>query len=168
MTPDPAAVTPTAAGRPLWARFAGLAALVVVADQLAKAWILDQVAPDRFIDIAGEYVRLIYLENTGAIFGLFRDLAVPFAIVSLGVLAIIVVTHARSGRSPYLTLTLGLLLGGAVGNLLDRVRYGYVVDFVDLGIGTLRFYTFNVADSAITAAILLFLLLAVRPSLARG
>jgi len=56
-------------------------------------------------------------------------------------------------------LTLGLLLGGAVGNLIDRVVRGYVIDFVDMGIGTLRFYTFNVADSAISVAIALLLAL---------
>ena len=50
----------------------------------------------------------------------------------------------------YLSITLGLLLGGAIGNLIDRIRLGYVVDFVDAGIGDLRWYTFNVADTAIS------------------
>ena len=54
-----------------------------------------------------------------------------------------------------MTLTLGLLLGGAIGNFIDRFRFGYVVDFADIGIGTLRFYIFNIADSAVTIAILL-------------
>jgi len=79
---------------------------------------------------------------------------------------VIIGYEARAGRSRYLTVTLGLLLGGALGNLADRVRLGHVVDFVDAGIGDLRFYTFNVADAAISAAILLLLILAIRPSLA--
>jgi hypothetical protein len=62
-------------------------------------------------------------------------------------------------------VTLGLLLGGAIGNMLDRLRLGYVVDFVDAGLGATRFYTFNVADSAISVAILLLLVAAFRPSL---
>lgn len=152
--------------RPLWAPFLVLASVIVAADQVTKAWILEAVAPDRPIAVLGDLVRLVYVENTGAIFGLFRDLAGPFAIASIVVLGIIVVFHGRSGRSPYMTLTLGLLLGGAIGNLIDRLRFGFVVDFVDLGIGTSRFYTFNVADAAITGSILLFLLLAIRPSLA--
>jgi signal peptidase II len=65
-----------------------------------------------------------------------------------------------------MTLTLGLLLGGAVGNMVDRLRLGYVVDFVDGGIGSVRWYTFNVADAAISLAILLLLFAALRPSLA--
>jgi signal peptidase II len=81
-------------------------------------------------------------------------------------MGLIVAYHARSGRSPYMTLTLGLLLGGAIGNAIDRVRLGHVVDFVDGGIGTLRFYTFNVADACISLAILLLILVALRPSVA--
>ena len=70
-------------------------------------------------------------------------------------------------RSLYLSIALGLLLGGALGNLIDRLRLGYVVDFVDVGIGDLRFYTFNVADAAISTAIVLLLAVAIVPSLAR-
>jgi signal peptidase II len=63
-----------------------------------------------------------------------------------------------------LSITLGLLLGGALGNLIDRVRLGYVVDFVDAGIGSLRWYTFNVADASISCAIVLLLIVALRPT----
>ncbi|HTS15202.1 MAG TPA: signal peptidase II, partial [Candidatus Sulfotelmatobacter sp.] len=71
------------------------------------------------------------------------------------VIALIVWFQARTAATgPLLmTLTLGLLLGGAIGNLLDRLRYGYVIDFVDTGLGANRFFTFNVADSAISLAI---------------
>ena len=89
-----------------------------------------------------------------------------FAAVSIIVLVAIVWFEARQGRSLLTTVALGLLLGGAIGNLLDRLRYGSVVDFIDMGIGTLRFFTYNVADAAITGAILLFILLAVFPKLA--
>jgi len=153
-------------GRPLWAPFALLAASIVVVDQLTKAWIVDALAPDRDLRLVGDYLRLVYSENSGALFGMFRGQAAPFALLSLVVIGIIVAYHARSGRNPYMTLTLGLLLGGAIGNAIDRVRLGYVVDFVDGGIGTVRFYTFNVADACISASIVLLLLMAVRPSLA--
>jgi len=151
---------------PAWPAFVGLAAVVVVVDQLTKAWIVATLAPGASIAILGDLVRLVHGQNSGALFGLFRDNAVLFGLVSIAVVAMIVVYHARSGRSLYLSVTLGLLLGGALGNMTDRLRIGYVVDFVDAGIGSLRFYTFNVADSAISLAVLLLLLVAIRPSLA--
>jgi signal peptidase II len=144
-----------------------IAAAVVVADQLTKAWLVSTLAPGESVEVLGDWLRLVHSRNTGAVFGLFRDQAPLFAAVSLGVIGLIAWFHGRSGRSPVMTLALGLLLGGAIGNLADRVRLGHVVDFVDAGIGSLRFYTFNVADSAISAALLLLILVGLFPSLAR-
>lgn len=152
--------------RPLWPLFVGLAVAVVVADQLTKAWLVSWLAPGDSIQVVGDYLRLVNSHNNGALFGLFRESAVLFGIISVVVIALIVGYHARSGRSVYMSIALGLLLGGALGNLTDRFRLGYVVDFVDAGIGTVRWYTFNVADSAISLSIVLLLLAALRPSLA--
>jgi signal peptidase II len=153
-------------GRPMWPLFLGLAVAVAVVDQLTKAWLTSFLAPGESVEIIGDYARLVHGQNNGALFGLFRESALLFGIVSLGVIGLIVIYHARSGRSIYLSVTLGLLLGGAIGNLIDRLRLGYVVDFVDIGIGTLRFYTFNVADMAISLSLILLVLLAIKPSLA--
>ncbi len=150
--------------RPAWLLFAGLATVVLLADQLAKAWIVANIAPGQVVDVVGDLVRLIFSRNNGALFGLFGSSATLFAIGSLAVLGLIVWYHARAPRSLLLSIALGLLLGGALGNLIDRLRLGYVVDFVDIGLGTLRFFTFNVGDSAISTAILLLLFLAVRPA----
>jgi signal peptidase II len=155
------------AGRPLWLVFGGLAATIVIIDQLTKAWLASYLAPGQSIDVLGDVVRLVHAQNTGGLFGLLRGQAVPFALVSLIVVGLIVVYHGRSGRSPYLSITLGLLLGGALGNLIDRLRLGYVVDFVDAGLGSLRWYTFNVADAAISFAILLLLAASIWPWVAR-
>ena len=156
-----------AAGRPMWAAFLGLGATVVVFDQLTKAWLTSFLAPGESVDVIGDLVRLVHGQNNGGLFGLFSGQALPFAVVSLVVVALIVAYHARSGRNTYLSVTLGLLLGGALGNLIDRLRLGYVVDFVDAGIGALRWYTFNVADTAISFAILLLLAASIWPSVAR-
>ena len=148
-----------------WGLFIGIAVAVIVLDQLAKAWLVANVQPGEAIEIVGDWLRLIHGRNDGGLFGLFGGSAALLAIASLGVIGLIVAYHARSRPNIVLTIALGLLLGGAIGNLLDRIRYGYVVDFVDAGIGTLRFYTFNVADSAISIAILLLILLALFPAL---
>lgn len=153
-------------GRPIWPIFLGLAATVIVADQLTKAWLVSVLAPGESMPVVGDYLRLVHSQNNGALFGLFRESAVLFGLASIVVIGLIVVYHARSGRSRYMSVALGLLLGGAIGNLIDRLRLGYVVDFVDAGIGNFRWYTFNVADAAISFAILFLIVAALRPSLA--
>ena len=152
-------------GRALWAPFIGLVALVVALDQLTKSWIETELSGGRVIVYLGGALRLVYSQNNGALFGLFRGQVLIFAVLSLAVIAMIVSFHARAGRSPYMTLTLGLLLGGAIGNAIDRFRLGYVIDFVDGGVGGTRFFTFNLADASISAAILLLFAMALWPSL---
>lgn len=151
---------------PHWPVFVGLAATVVALDQLTKAWIVANVDPMRPTPVIGDLVRLVYSRNTGALFGLFRDNATLFGLVSLAVIGAIAWYHGRAGRSPMLSVALGLLLGGAIGNLFDRLTRGHVVDFVDAGIGGLRWYTFNVADAAISSALVLLVAMTVWPSLA--
>lgn len=152
---------------PHWRVFLGIPIVVVILDQLSKAWLVANVAPGEILEVVGDYVRLVHHQNSGALFGLFRDQALLFGLLSLVVIGLIVGYHARSGRSRYMSIALGFLLGGAIGNLVDRLRLGYVVDFVDIGIGNLRFYTFNVADSAISTAIVLLVAVAIVPGLAR-
>jgi signal peptidase II len=159
-----------AVDRPRWGLFAGLAGAVLVVDQLVKAWIVGSGAFEvgRPVEIAGDVVRITLSHNQGALFGLFQGSALLFALGSLAVLGIIVWYHARAGRNLAVSLALGLLLGGAVGNLIDRLRLGYVVDFVDAGLDGWRWYTFNVADAAISLAIVLLIGLAIRPQRAEA
>jgi signal peptidase II len=154
-------------GRPLWVTFLGLAVAIVAVDQLTKAWLTSFLAPGQSVDVVGDLLRLVHGQNAGGLFGFLQGQAAVFGLVSIVVVGLIVAYHARSGRDSYLSITLGLLLGGALGNLIDRLRLGYVVDFVDAGIGSLRWYTFNVADAAISFAILLLLAASIWPSLAR-
>ena len=165
--PSAAPAASTSAGRPAWALFLGLAAAVLIVDQLTKTWVIASIDPGSAIRLVGDLLRLIHSRNDGALFGLFgRGSAAPvLAIASVVVIGLIVWYHARSGRNLLVSVALGLLLGGAVGNLLDRIRLGYVVDWVDAGIGNLRFWTFNVGDAAISVSILLLLLIALRPGL---
>lgn len=163
-----APVTPVAWRGPSprrWLLFAVLAAGIVAADQLTKSWIVATLDIGERFEVLGEYLRIVHWRNSGALFGLLPDTAGLFAAVSFVVVGLIVWYHAKAGRGILLTLALGLLLGGAIGNLIDRVRYGSVVDFVDAGIGTTRFYTFNVADAAISTAIVALLAMALIPRL---
>ncbi|MFL5710469.1 MAG: signal peptidase II [Chloroflexota bacterium] len=161
------AVPAAVSTRAHWLVFFAIAGAVIIVDQVAKAWLVANVSPGDVVEVLGEWVRLIFSQNSGALFGLFRDNAVLFGIVSLAVIGLIVAYHGRAGRSFYMSVALGLLLGGAIGNLVDRLRLGYVVDFIDIGIGDLRFYTFNLADSAISLAIVLLIGAALFPVLTR-
>ena len=160
-----AAVTKTKA-KAHWLVFFGLALTVLVLDQLTKAWLTSTLTPGEVMSIIGDYVRLVFSQNSGALFGLFRDNALLFGIVSIFVIGLIVVYQRQVGSSLYLSIALGLLLGGALGNVTDRLRLGYVVDFVDIGIGDLRWYTFNVSDAAISISIVLLIGAALIPALA--
>lgn len=151
------------AGR--WILFFALAIGVVVLDQLSKAWIVGTLEIGESLEVLGTWLRLVHWRNSGILFGMLPQSAGAFAIVSIAVAGIIVWYHARAGRGLVVTLALGLLLGGALGNLLDRLRYGSVIDFVDMGIGSWRFYTYNVADTAISTSIVLLIALAVVPAL---
>ncbi len=141
------------------ALYAALAAAIVVSDQLLKSWVVDNYSSkvDRPVNVLGDWFRIDFIHNPGGLFGMFQNTAPVFATVTILVVAVLVAVELNSGwRSWLVTITLGLLLGGAIGNLIDRVRFGYVVDFADIGLGGVRFpYIFNVADSAITVAILL-------------
>ncbi len=154
----------------LWLVFGAIALVVIALDQASKAWVVSSFAlvsgnavPGSSAaptPVLGDLVRIARSENDGGIFGMLGNSATILGIASLAVIAVIVWVQARQGvHSLLLTMALGLLLGGAVGNLLDRLRYGHVVDWVDTGIGNARFYTFNVADSAISIAVALLILI---------
>lgn len=149
-----------------WTLFAGLAVGVVVADQLSKAWLAGQLDPGQMMVVIGEWLRFVHGQNSGILFGLLPQSAPAFAVVSMGVTALIVFYHWKAGRGIVTTLALGLLLGGAIGNMLDRLNHGYVIDWIDMGIGSLRFWTYNVADAAITTSIVLLIAMAIVPRIA--
>ncbi|HYI23346.1 MAG TPA: signal peptidase II [Candidatus Limnocylindrales bacterium] len=155
-----------------WLIFFGVAIVVVLVDQATKLWVDANFLPasvhaqagaNQPTPIIGDLVRIAKNYNTGGIFGLFGDSALILALSSTVVIGLIVVYQAREGtREAWpLSVALGLLLGGAIGNFIDRVRLGAVIDWVDTGIGTFRWYTFNVADSAIFIALVLLFVMAV-------
>jgi signal peptidase II len=145
--------------RDIFALVIGLA--VVLVDQLTKAWIVQYFgyeggrAP---IPILGEILTLYYVQNTGVAFSLFAGQNIKFALIFVA-LALVSYLYWRFRESPSLWLRLGfaLVLGGAVGNLVDRfTRGGSVVDFIHFQIpNVFNFAVFNVADSGITVGVIL-------------
>lgn len=133
---------------------AGTATFLYLADQLSKAFVVASLERGESVDVIGDVVRIWYVQNTGAAFSLFQGaiwLFVPVTVVAL----VMIVYFFRSfrDRGPWIHVILGAVLAGTLGNLTDRLRLGYVVDFVSVGLGTTRFPTFNVADSAVVVGI---------------
>jgi len=137
----------------------GVAFASVLLDQWTKHWATDHLAFRDPVRIIGDLVRFTYTRNSGIAFGMFAGKSFPFYIFS--VVAAVAVFWLWS-RHPKLPLarqwSLALILGGAIGNLIDRVRNGEVVDFILLSWGGHEFPVFNVADMCVTCGVILFAL----------
>jgi signal peptidase II len=137
----------------------GIAALVVALDQWTKRWASESLAYRSPIDVIGELVRFTYTRNPGIAFGLGAGSHFPFWLFSVAAVFAIAFLFARHpSPSALRRLALSLILGGALGNLIDRVRFGEVVDFIEIGWGHWHWPVFNVADSAVTIGVVLFAL----------
>jgi signal peptidase II len=142
--------------------------VVVLADQVVKKVVTSVMELGQSVDFIGSVVRFTRTANTGAAFGMMRGRSLIFIIVS-AVAAVAIAASFRqiSKLRPLEQVGFGLIMGGALGNLIDRVRLGSVVDFINIGFGDLRWPYFNVADSAITIGVIILafhLLFRPRPS----
>ncbi len=134
-----------------------IALIVLMVDQASKAWIIDNVPLNGSLDVIPQlqdWFVLTHITNSGAAFGMFPQLSLVFTFVALGVSLVIVYYHRSLPPGQWLVrLSLGLQLGGAIGNLIDRLHYGAVIDMFYV-----RFWpVFNVADSAIVTGVCLLM-----------
>jgi signal peptidase II len=135
----------------------GVAAASVALDQWAKAWASTALAFHEPVRLLGDLVRLTYTRNSGIAFGMFAGRSFPFYIFSLVASLAVVWLWARHARLPFVRqFSLALILGGAIGNLIDRVRFGEVTDFILLAWRGHEFPVFNVADMCVTCGVVLF------------
>ncbi|MDP9264835.1 MAG: signal peptidase II [Chloroflexota bacterium] len=131
-----------------------VAVLVFGLDRVTKELVSTKLVLGESKEVLGDVVRISYVRNTGAAFGLLPERTTLLSVLSvLAVVAIVYYYRFILARSPLVAATLGMQLGGALGNLVDRLGQGYVVDFVDVGVGRLRFWAFNVADASIVLGI---------------
>ena len=146
---------------PSTARWFAAAAAVIVADQATKALVLARFALGERLEIA-PFLNLVLVYNKGAAFSLLSDAAgwqTPLlAAFAVGAAVIVSILILRRPNEKLLCAGLALILGGALGNLIDRVRYGQVVDFVDFHARGYHWPAFNLADSAITIGAVLLIL----------
>ncbi len=144
--------------------YIGLAAAIIILDIWTKALVLARIDLHESIPVIPNFFQLVHVRNTGAAFGIGANASsklVPFLLNAgaIAVFCVVVVYALRSAVTDRLLQTgLHLILGGAIGNLLDRFRFGYVVDFLDVYVGNKHWPAFNVADSAICIGIALLFL----------
>jgi signal peptidase II len=144
-------LSPAARG---WVRALALAALVVVLDQVTKVIVADALGPGERVDLVLGF-ELVDVRNTGIAFGLLADGQTLVIVVTAAALALILGYFALNPSRPGLWIAVGILVGGAVGNLADRLRADEVIDFIDPPLWP----AFNVADIAIVAGIAVIVLI---------
>jgi signal peptidase II len=132
---------------------------VLVADQLSKAWAVATLGPQphqRVIPLVGDWLNLVYSRNTGVAFGLFQNWSQLFIFTSIFITAgaIYAYIYHLPNQSLSIQVAMGLVVGGALGNIMDRIRLGYVVDFISVG----WWPVFNLADSGITVGVFILAL----------
>lgn len=141
-----------------------LVLIAIVADQLTKAWVTSSLGLGQSVPLISGFLHFTLVRNTGMAFGLLSSSEIPFKAVLvtlLSVAAMGAVTYyalKTPQQEKWTRIGLTLILGGALGNIIDRIRLGYVVDFVDVFYGSSHWPAFNVADSCICIGVGLLLL----------
>lgn len=138
-----------------------IALIVFIIDQLTKYWIVNIVRLPEigYVDVL-PFFRLTFVGNVGVSMGMFTaqsDVGRWGLVAVTGIIAVAVAVWITREKNRTDVLALGLVLGGALGNIVDRIRFGYVVDFLHFFWGTHNFWVFNVADAAISCGVLLLL-----------
>lgn len=143
--------------------FAICAALIIALDQITKAVITEKLFMYGTHQVIAGFFNLVYVMNPGAAFGFLAEMPelfryVFFTGITLLAMGLIIFFVVKGENEPLIIIiSLALIFGGAVGNLIDRIRFGAVIDFLDFYIGSWHWPAFNVADSAITTGAILML-----------
>ena len=146
-----------------WCLAGGLAALVLAADQVSKAVVEADLVPGEKVDVLGP-LQITLAHNEGVAFGLAGGAGAPLILLTLVALGAVGYMFARKPTRPGMWIATGLVAGGAVGNLVDRVRAGAVTDFIHIS----SWPPFNLADAAVVAGVLLLVLIYMRDAEGSG
>jgi signal peptidase II len=155
LAPVSVAERPLGAGAWQWGALTVVAAAAVIADQVTKHIVTSAVALDHSVHVLGP-LSIHHVQNTGIAFGLFAGATPVVTVVTAAAIVWMLVFFARAAaRHPVLPAAFGLVIGGSVSNLFDRIRLGHVTDFIDVNWWTFR--VFNLADSFIVVGVLILL-----------
>ena len=131
--------------------------MAVIIDQVTKAIIRQTMLIGQSIPVLGQVLKFTYVENPGIAFGIRVGSGTVFTVLSiLASMGVVVYLYTHWNEGNGVKYGLALILGGACGNLIDRIRYRQVVDFIDVGINNFRWPVFNIADSAVVIGVAIF------------
>ena len=134
--------------------------VVLVLDQLSKFWVRESLYYGQSIPLIDGFFNLVYVRNPGAAWGMFGNHTPVLIILAFVIMVLVIVFRKQMfGAIKCRNVVLGLLIGGILGNLIDRIRFSWVTDFLDFHIGPHHFPSFNVADSSICIAMGLYLVM---------
>ena len=143
-------------------KLACISGLVIIVDQLTKWTIIKLIRLYDVVVIIPGFFNLVHIQNTGGAFGVFagqQNFLKQFVFVAVTIVAICLIVYLYKNtpeKYPILSFGFSLIFGGAIGNMIDRIRFGRVTDFIDLYIGSLHWPAFNIADSAISVGMIIF------------
>jgi len=133
----------------------------IISDQLTKMWAVNVLKNGESIKLIGNFLRFTYAENKGAAFSILQNQMVFFIITTVIMLAVLAYIYFKTKNITQLSkLSIAMVAGGAIGNFIDRLRLGYVVDFIDVRFGSFyNFPIFNIADSFVVCGTILMIIL---------
>jgi len=146
-----------------FAKLAVISGLIAIFDQISKAVVLKNLPIHDSIPVISGFFSITHIHNPGGAFGFMANQSsslrsVIFIIISFLAIGLVYYFYRNTPRThPWLASGFALIFGGAIGNLIDRVRFGKVIDFLDIYIGSYHWPAFNVADSAISIGVAIFL-----------
>ena len=147
-----------------------IAIVIVATDQLTKMIVRGKLAvigTNRTIEVIKGFFEFIYSENTGAAFGTFHDRNSVFIVINLIAIIFIFIYHNRYKENIWMKVSLGFILGGALGNLADRILFGFVTDFIRVRLWFIHSFwwpVFNIADSGVTVGAIMLVIVLFRDS----
>jgi signal peptidase II len=138
-----------------------LASIIIVIDQISKYYIIKNFELGDSVNILNEFIKLTYIKNPGGAFSIFSNFSYSFRMIFFIVISILVVIliilYYNKIKKLTMKIATGLLLGGTLGNLIDRIKFGEVIDFIDIGISKYRWPTFNLADVSICTGVIIII-----------
>lgn len=143
----------------LWSIFV----FFLVLDQFTKFWVKTHIPAGTYffpgpIAVIPDFLYWVHIYNTGAAWGMFSGMSIPFAVLAIAVIILIFLFRDKLElKTPIMQVIGGLLISGTIGNLIDRLVYGHVLDFIDVHLPFYRWPAFNVADSAICVAVFMYI-----------